>query len=68
MRDFGKVLTSGEVGKLFGVTGPTVARWAKEGKIKAFQTIGGHLRFHMADVLEALEEMQAQSRDGTYDG
>ncbi len=49
-----KLLTSAEVAEKFGVSAKSVARWAKEGKLKAaFRTLGGHRRYRESDV-EAL--------------
>lgn len=38
---------------LLGVNPKTVARWAREGKLRAYRTLGGHRRFRRDDV-EAL--------------
>ncbi|WP_073381981.1 BldC family transcriptional regulator [Nocardiopsis flavescens] len=43
-------LTSGEVAQMLRVTPVTVARWADQGKLSSFRTLGGHRRFHRAEV------------------
>ncbi|MFF1673096.1 helix-turn-helix domain-containing protein, partial [Nocardiopsis flavescens] len=35
-------LTSGEVAQMLRVTPVTVARWADQGKLSSFRTLGGH--------------------------
>lgn len=46
-------MTTGDVGALFGVSPQTVKRWADDGRLPFFLTVGGHYRFNAADV-EAL--------------
>lgn len=48
------LLTPAEVALLFRVDPKTVTRWAKEGKLDAIRTLGGHRRFHTADIRELL--------------
>lgn len=49
-----ELLTPAEVAELFKVDPKTVTRWAKSGKLTtATRTLGGHRRFHRAEV-EAL--------------
>jgi excisionase family DNA binding protein len=50
------VLTPAEVGEVFGVHPQTVWRWARAGKLAAFVTLGGHRRYHRADVEAALRD------------
>jgi excisionase family DNA binding protein len=45
-----KLLTPGEVAKLFRVDPKTVTRWAWGGKLPSIQTPGGHRRFRERDV------------------
>lgn len=40
----------GEVAAMFGVNAKTVARWAKEGRIRCIRTPGGHMRIYAEDV------------------
>jgi len=45
-----KLLRPGEVAAMFGVNAKTVARWAKEGRIRSLRTPGGHMRIFAEDV------------------
>ena len=45
-----ELLTPSEVAALFRVNPKTVTRWARSGKISAVRTLGGHRRFHAAEV------------------
>jgi excisionase family DNA binding protein len=45
-----KLLRPGEVAAMFGVNAKTVARWAKEGRIRSLRTPGGHMRIYAEDV------------------
>ena len=45
-----KLLRPGEVAAMFGVNAKTVARWAKEGRIRCIRTPGGHMRIYAEDV------------------
>lgn len=49
-----KLLAPGEVARMAGVTAKTVTRWAKENKLPAQRTLGGHRRFRAGDVLALL--------------
>ncbi|MDN5547129.1 MAG: BldC family transcriptional regulator [Rhodococcus sp. (in: high G+C Gram-positive bacteria)] len=54
-RDEGdELLTPGEVAALFHVNTATVARWAQTGKIGCTTTIGGHRRYHSAEIRDFL--------------
>jgi excisionase family DNA binding protein len=44
------LLRPGEVAAMFGVNAKTVARWAKEGRIRYLRTPGGHMRIYAEDV------------------
>ncbi len=50
-----RLLTPGEVAKIFRVDPKTVTRWAKAGKLPSVETPGGHSRFWAADVQRMLE-------------
>jgi excisionase family DNA binding protein len=52
MADAGEptLLRPGEVAAMFGVNSKTVARWAKEGRIRSLRTPGGHMRIYAEDV------------------
>lgn len=45
-----ELLTPEEVSRLFRVDPRTVARWAKQRKLRAIRTLGGHRRFFAAEV------------------
>lgn len=49
-------LTVGQVAELFGVTVPTVRRWADEGKLRSTRTLGGDRRFDAAEIEQKLAE------------
>ena len=49
-----KVLTVSEVAALFSVAPETVKRWANEGRLPYFRTLGGHRRFREVEVLALL--------------
>lgn len=51
-----RVLRAVEVAEIFRVNPKTVTRWAEQGKIPYFRTLGGHRRFYEADVLAALDK------------
>jgi len=53
--DFDKMLTPGEVARMFRVDPKTVTRWANSGRINSVRTLGGHRRFRRADVESALQ-------------
>jgi excisionase family DNA binding protein len=53
--NLGRVLTTAEVGRMFGVDPKTVTRWAVAGRIPSFRTPGGHRRFREDDVRPYLE-------------
>lgn len=45
-----KFWTPGEVARLFRVDPKTVTRWAKDGKLSAITTPGGHRRFRWSAI------------------
>lgn len=49
-REVEPLLTPAEVANMFRVDPKTVTRWAKAGKLNAFQTLGGHRRYREAEV------------------
>jgi excisionase family DNA binding protein len=53
--DYEKLLTPGEVARLFRVDPKTVTRWAKAGKLTSIRTPGGHRRYPEKDVKALLK-------------
>ena len=53
-----ELLTPAEVAAMFRVNPKTVTRWARAGRISAVRTLGGHRRFHAAEIRRFLEEIQ----------
>ena len=45
---------------LFRVDPKTVTRWAQAGKLSAVRTLGGHRRFHEAEVRSLLTGVPTQ--------
>lgn len=45
-----RLLTTSEVASLFRVDPKTVTRWAKEGRLSAVRTLGGHRRYHKEQI------------------
>ncbi|WNB85397.1 BldC family transcriptional regulator [Cellulomonas sp. ATA003] len=54
------LLTPSEVASMFRVDPKTVTRWAKAGKLSAVRTLGGHRRYHEAEVRSLLEGVPKQ--------
>lgn len=52
--DTDRLLTPGEVARLFRVDPKTVTRWALAGKIPSIRTPGGHRRFPESEVTKLL--------------
>ncbi|WP_184718950.1 BldC family transcriptional regulator [Streptosporangium saharense] len=48
--DTERLLTPGEVARLFGVDPKTVNRWALRGQIASVRTPSGHRRYRVGDV------------------
>lgn len=44
------LMTPAEVAHAFHVDPKTVTRWARAGKLRSVQTLGGHRRYHRADI------------------
>lgn len=69
------LLTPAEVAALFRVDPKTVARWAHEEKLSWVRTLGGHRRYHAAEIYALLNGHSSRSSDplqtlvdGSYDG
>lgn len=45
-----RLMTSGQVAALFGVQPRAVRRWADARKLTVVRTLGGHRRYHPAEV------------------
>jgi excisionase family DNA binding protein len=54
------ILLQCEVASLFRVKSKTVARWASEGKIDYFRTVGTHRRYRKADVWDLLQKQEEE--------
>jgi excisionase family DNA binding protein len=50
-----KLLTPGEVVRMFRVDPKTVNRWGKSRKLTAIRTPGGHMRFRESEVIRLIE-------------
>jgi excisionase family DNA binding protein len=57
MDDLPAMLTPAEIGRILRVDPKTVTRWARDGKLAAVRTPGGHWRFPLAVVLAFLRGM-----------
>lgn len=57
-----KCLLPSEAGKILGVSGQTASRWAKEGRLKYYETDGGQVRFRKKDLEEYLENPTASKQ------
>ena len=55
-------LTLGQACRLLGVDESTLRRWADNGQVHAFRTVGGHRRFAESDVQELLSGAGAEGR------
>ena len=56
------LLSPGDVALMFRVDPKTVTRWAKEGKLTAIRTLGGHRRYRESEVRALLAGIPAQRR------
>ena len=56
-----RYMKGAEVGATLGVSPKTVARWAKEGKLRHIRTLGGHRRYATQDIEELKESLQAEA-------
>jgi excisionase family DNA binding protein len=52
-----KLLMPSEVSKRLGVSPKTLNNWADRGELACIKTLGGHRRFHEADVEEFARRM-----------
>ena len=51
------LLTPAEVAQMFRVNPKTVTRWSKNGKLNCIRTLGGHRRFRLSEVTEAMGQV-----------
>jgi excisionase family DNA binding protein len=49
-----RLLTPAEVAAMFRVDPKTVTRWARDGRLSAVRTLGGHRRYRESEVLSLL--------------
>jgi excisionase family DNA binding protein len=49
-----RLLTPAEVASMFRVDPKTVTRWARDGRLTAVRTLGGHRRYLESEVLRLL--------------
>jgi len=52
-----RLLTPGEVARMFRVDPKTVTRWAAAGRLGSIRTPGGHRRFHESEVKGLLDDL-----------
>lgn len=63
-----RLLTPGEVAKIFSVDPKTVTRWASAGRIGSIRTPGGHRRFRESEVRVLLAGDPIEGDDAEGDG
>jgi excisionase family DNA binding protein len=51
-----RLLTSAEVAERFRVAPCTVRKWVKGKRLTSLRTLGGHLRFHPAEIAALLSD------------
>jgi len=56
-----RLLTPAEVAAMFRVDPKTVTRWARDGRLTAVRTLGGHRRYLESQVLALLREARGAS-------
>jgi excisionase family DNA binding protein len=56
-----RLLTPAEVAAMFRVDPKTVTRWARDGRLTAVRTLGGHRRYLESQVLALLRAARASS-------
>lgn len=54
LSDTERLLTPAEVAAMFRVDPKTVTRWARDGRLTAVRTLGGHRRYLESEVLGLL--------------
>lgn len=48
------ILTTSEVGRMLKMNSNAVGKWATEGRLPHFRTLGGHRRIYFGDLVDAL--------------
>ncbi|MGH3305685.1 MAG: BldC family transcriptional regulator [Streptosporangiaceae bacterium] len=54
-----RLLTPAEVASMFRVDPKTVTRWARDGRLTAVRTLGGHRRYLESQVLALLRKARS---------
>jgi excisionase family DNA binding protein len=62
------LLTSSQAGRLIGVNGQTVVKWAKQGGLPYSTTLGGHMRFRRSDIEDYIRRMDGPADAGAGRG
>lgn len=58
-----RYLRTAEAAAIFQVSGKTVSRWAKEGKLPFTKTLGGHRRYEERVIRELLAQNTIRPTD-----
>ena len=61
--DSERLLTPAEVAAMFRVDPKTVTRWARDGRLTAIRTLGGHRRYLETQVLALLRTAYSQASE-----
>jgi excisionase family DNA binding protein len=59
-----RYLRTAQVAELLQVSPKTVSRWAQEGMLPYFRTLGGHRRYPEAEIRALLETLSEPSSAG----
>ena len=52
-----------QIAEIIGVNVSTIKRWTDSGKLKCFQSVGGHRKFHLNHIAEFLKKNNKTSTD-----
>lgn len=52
--DESRLLSTGDISRMFDVNRVTVAEWVNSGKLPAIKTLGGHSRFRPSEIVQLL--------------
>jgi excisionase family DNA binding protein len=61
--DSERLLTPAEVAAMFRVDPKTVTRWARDGRLTAIRTLGGHRRYVETEVLDLLRAAHSRTEE-----